>query len=87
MDGDAGHCSHEANPEQAVHFRLVRGHLGNALEGAQLRRPTPPISARPRAGDAITTHPRPSPDERHIHDSTEANPGREIQSRLIRDQQ
>jgi hypothetical protein len=51
-------CSHvslEANPRQAAHFRLARGHLGRCSRKC----PTPPTNfARPRVGDAVRTHPR-----------------------------
>jgi hypothetical protein len=38
---------------------------------------------QPRAGDAVTTRPRPTPGGRCSHDSPEANLGRETQSQLI----
>jgi hypothetical protein len=44
---------------------------------------------RPRpspTGDAVMTRPRPPSSERHNHDSSEAKPGRDRQSRLIRGQ-
>jgi hypothetical protein len=37
-------------------------------------------------GDIVTTRPRPSPGGRGSHDSPEAIPGRETQSRLARGQ-
>jgi hypothetical protein len=44
-------------------------------------------SPRPiRVGDAVTTHPRPSLGGRRSHDSPEANPRWETQSRLTRGQ-
>ena len=41
---------------------------------------------QPRAGDAVTTRPRPTLGGRCSHDSPAANPGRETQSRLARGQ-
>jgi hypothetical protein len=37
-----------------------------------------------RMGDAVTTCPRPTSGGRHNHDSSEAKPGQETQSRLTR---
>jgi hypothetical protein len=85
----------EANPRQSAHFRLAREHLGRCSG----RCPTPPTSARPRARDVVTTRPRPPRAREAVttrsrptlggrrgHDSPEASPGQEMQSRLARGQ-
>jgi hypothetical protein len=70
-------------PGQTTHFRLARGHLGRCSR----RCPTPSTnSARPRAGDAVTTRPQPPSDGRRSQDSLEDNLGRETHSRLAHGQ-
>ena len=41
------------------------------------------VQGQPRAGDTVTTRPRPNTGERGSHDSPDANPGRKTHSRLV----
>jgi hypothetical protein len=97
--GRRSHASPEANLEWEIQSRLARGQPRTS--SASLTRPRasrvmlrkvsnsadpPTNSARPQAGDAVTTRPRPTSGGRHNHDSPEANLGQETQSRLARGQ-
>jgi hypothetical protein len=67
------HGSLETNLRQAAHFRLTRGHLQRSSgweTQSQLAR------GQPRAGDAITTRPRPTSGGRQSRLARQASGGR-----------